>query len=81
MPNRTAQNHIVFVAFLTVAVTIVAAVGPVEGMFEFLPSDLGAQRFLLSVQKEEKVWVSSSQLQFLRPQQPYQYPRFIQREE
>jgi len=65
MPNRTApQSHIVLVAFLTVAVTIVAAVGPVEGMFEFLPSDLDAQTFLQSAQKEEKARVSSSQLHF-----------------
>jgi len=65
MPNRTApQNHIMLVAFLTVAVTIVAAVRPVEGMFEFLPSDLGAQTFLQSVQKEEKIRIPSSQLHF-----------------
>jgi len=65
MPNRTApQNHIVLVVFLTVAVTMVAAVRPVEGMFEFLPSDLDAQTFLQSTQKEEKVRVSSSQLHF-----------------
>jgi len=65
MPNRTApQNHIVLVTFLTVAVTMVAAVRPVEGMFEFLPSDLGAQTFLQSVQEEEKVRATSSQLHF-----------------
>jgi len=55
MPNRTApQNHIVLVAFLTVVVTIVAAVGPVEGMLNFFRLILMLKLFFKAPKKKKK---------------------------
>ena len=55
MPNRTApQNHIVLVVFLTVTVTIVAAVGPVDGMLNFFRLILVLRRSFKVSKKKKK---------------------------